>query len=262
MLQAFRDFLNLLIRSGMPVESKQQSYSQLMRLAIRSVQLNMASPLCPFLMMSDIFDTSTLQECEPFFRFVETNVDTWKSDIFFDKGKNYLLRMSNDLLRRLSRSQNTIFCGRIQLFLAHLFPLKENSGLNLASQFNVENKTIYNVKSESSSPPPPPAAAVVPTASAVKEEGELDSEAASVSGEGGGGGGGAAADQKPTTVKSDEPVIDHVLYKKFWSLQDFFNKPTKLYDKNVWKGFQSHLNSVLKVFESYKLEDHKTNKGN
>ena len=132
--QAFRDTLNLLIRSEMSGESKQHSYSQLMLLVIQSVQQSMASPLCPFLMMSDIFDSSTLQECEPFFRFVETNVDVWKSDIFFDKGKNYLLRMSNDLLRRLSRSQNTIFCGRIQLFLAHLFPLKEKSGLNLVSQ--------------------------------------------------------------------------------------------------------------------------------
>lgn len=33
-----------------------------------------------------------------------------------------------DLLRRLSKSQNTVFCGRIQLFLARLFPLSEKSG--------------------------------------------------------------------------------------------------------------------------------------
>ena len=33
-----------------------------------------------------------------------------------------------DLLRRLSKSQNTVFCGRIQLFLARLFPLEEKSG--------------------------------------------------------------------------------------------------------------------------------------
>lgn len=33
-----------------------------------------------------------------------------------------------DLLRRLSTSQNTVFCGRIQLFLARLFPLSEKSG--------------------------------------------------------------------------------------------------------------------------------------
>ena len=211
----------------------------------------MASALCPFLMMSDIFDTSTLQECEPFFRFVEANVDTWKSEIFFDKGKNYLLRMSNDLLRRLSRSQNTIFCGRIQLFLAHLFPLKEKSGLNLVSQFNVDNKTLYNVKSEFS---PPPVKVEAPPAVKM-EEGELDSvtdaDSSAVGGEGG-------AVTTTTNGKSDAPIVDHVLYKKFWSLQDFFNKPTKLYDKNIWKGFHSHLNAVLKVFENFKMEDVKT----
>lgn len=36
--------------------------------------------------------------------------------------------MCLDLLRRLSKSQNTVFCGRIQLFLARLFPLSEKSG--------------------------------------------------------------------------------------------------------------------------------------
>jgi hypothetical protein len=33
-----------------------------------------------------------------------------------------------DILRRLSKSQNTVFCGRIQLFLSRLFPLSEKSG--------------------------------------------------------------------------------------------------------------------------------------
>ena len=212
----------------------------------------MASPLCPFLMMSDVFDTSTLQECEPFFRFVEANVDTWKSDIFFDKGKNYLLRMCNDLLRRLSRSQNTIFCGRIQLFLAHLFPLKEKSGLNLVSQFNVENKTIYNTKSEFT--PIAPAAAPAAVNALKKEEGELDTTQDSDSMD------HKEASPSSSSVRLDEPIIDHVLYKKFWSLQDFFNKPTKLYEKQNWKVFHSHLNAVIKVFENYKLEDVKVNK--
>lgn len=52
-----------------------------------------------------------------------------------------LLRMCNDLLRRLSKSQNTAFCGRIQLFLTRLFPLDEKSGLNLMSNFNLEKET-------------------------------------------------------------------------------------------------------------------------
>lgn len=51
--------------------------------------------------------------------------------------------MCNDLLRRLSRSQNTVFCGRILLFLAKFFPFSERSGLNVVSEFNLENLTEY-----------------------------------------------------------------------------------------------------------------------
>lgn len=51
--------------------------------------------------------------------------------------------MCNDLLRRLSRSQNTVFCGRILLFLAKFFPFSERSGLNVVSEFNLENVTEY-----------------------------------------------------------------------------------------------------------------------
>jgi len=39
------------------------------------------------------------------------------------------MHVCEDLLRRLSKSQNTVFCGRIQLFLARLFPLEEKSGI-------------------------------------------------------------------------------------------------------------------------------------
>lgn len=50
--------------------------------------------------------------------------------------------MCNDLLKRLSKSQNTVFSGRIHLFLAKLFPLNEKSGLNLMSHFS-DNFTRY-----------------------------------------------------------------------------------------------------------------------
>ena len=51
-----------------------------------------------------------------------------------------------DLLRRLSRSQNTVFCGRIILFLAKFFPFSERSGLNVVSEFNLDNLTTFGAK--------------------------------------------------------------------------------------------------------------------
>ncbi len=53
----------------------------------------------------------------------------------------------SDLLKRLSKSQNTVFSGRIHLFLAKLFPLNEKSGLNLMSHFS-DNFTRYTTAPE------------------------------------------------------------------------------------------------------------------
>lgn len=46
-----------------------------------------------------------------------------------------------DLLKRLSKTQKTVFSGRILTFLAQLFPLNEKSGLNQIGHFNTENIT-------------------------------------------------------------------------------------------------------------------------
>merc|ERR1719334_1463336 len=86
----------------------------------------------------------TLEDCDKIFSYIESKVSVWKVPAFYTAGKNSLLRMCNDLLRRLSQSRNTVFCGRIQLFLARLFPLSEKSALNLVSQFNLENVTVFN----------------------------------------------------------------------------------------------------------------------
>jgi THO complex subunit 1 transcription elongation factor. len=39
-------------------------------------------------------------------------------EMFFSACKNNLLQMCNDLLRRLSQSQNTVSCRKIVLFIA------------------------------------------------------------------------------------------------------------------------------------------------
>lgn len=94
--------------------------------------------------MSDVFDTVTLDQCECLFSYVESNVSVWKESWFFAACKNNLLRMCNDLLKRFSRAQNTVFCGRILLFLATFFPFSERSGLNIISEFNLENLTEFD----------------------------------------------------------------------------------------------------------------------
>ena len=60
----------------------------------------------------------------------------------------FLLYAFADLLRRLSRTQQTVFCGRILLFLARFFPITERSGLNVVSEFNLDNTTAYSERND------------------------------------------------------------------------------------------------------------------
>lgn len=112
-------------------------------ICIDLVRHELSLPTLPVLVLSDAFDTLTISQGEQLFAFVESHVGVWKEDTFFAPCKTSVLRMCNDLLRRLSRSQNTVFCGRILLFLARFFPFSERSGLNLVSEFNLENVTTF-----------------------------------------------------------------------------------------------------------------------
>jgi len=173
----------------------------------------------PILLLNDIFDSSTLLDCEKLFSFVEKNVNIWTAEPFFTAGKNHLLRMCNDILRRLSKSQNTIFCGRIQLFLAQLFPVEEKSAVNLNSNFDLTNTTVYK-----------------------KNPSEFGNDMTS------------GVDEEDGEVSSVQPVVDYNLYMKFWSLQDFFRNPPQCYTPVGWRMFKQNLAEVLKVFESHRIE--------
>ncbi|MEJ1279325.1 THO complex 1 [Cricetulus griseus] len=201
-------------------------------LAIGGVTESVCTASTPFVLLGDVLDCLPLDQCDTIFTFVEKNVSTWKSNTFYSAGKNYLLRMCNDLLRRLSKSQNTVFCGRIQLFLARLFPLSEKSGLNLQSQFNLENITVFNTNEQEST--------LGQKHAEDREEG-MDVEE-----------GEMGDDEAPTTCSIP---IDYNLYRKFWSLQDYFRNPVQCYEKISWKTFLKYSEEVLAVFKSYKLDD-------
>lgn len=138
--QSFRDVLvQELLAKKLNVELVEKFIS----FSVLACRSDMVTTTMPVVLLGDVFDAVTLDQCEQMFTYVERNVSVWKEEIFFVACKNNLLRMCNDLLRRLSRSQNTVFCGRILLFLAKFFPFSERSGLNIVSEFNLENLTEY-----------------------------------------------------------------------------------------------------------------------
>ncbi|KAM4605603.1 THO complex subunit 1 [Polymixia lowei] len=212
-------------------------YLSLIYVSIDAVTEGICSATTPFLLLGDVLDCLPLDQCDKIFSFVEENVSTWKSNSFYTAGKNYLLRMCNDLLRRLSKSQNTVFCGRIQLFLARLFPLSEKSGLNLQSQFNLDNITVFN-KNEQESTLGQKHTEEKEDCMEV-EEGEMGEEDAPA----------------PCSIP-----IDYNLYRKFWTLQDYFRNPVQCYDKFSWMTFLKYSDETLAVFKSYKLDDMQASK--
>ncbi|KAM4684643.1 THO complex subunit 1 isoform 1-T1 [Amazona ochrocephala] len=226
--QAFRVVVEEEIINKAPCEN----LLAIISLAINGVTEGICTASTPFVLLGDVLDCLPLDQCDRIFTFVEKNVATWKSNTFYSAGKNYLLRMCNDLLRRLSKSQNTVFCGRIQLFLARLFPLSEKSGLNLQSQFNLENVTVFNTNEHEST--------LGQKHTEEREEG-MDVEE-----------GEMGDDEAPTSCSIP---IDYNLYRKFWSLQDYFRNPVQCYEKVSWKTFLKYSEEVLAVFKSYKLDD-------
>ncbi|CAH0398620.1 unnamed protein product [Chilo suppressalis] len=209
--QAFRDkLLELLIDEPDTLENY-------VCFCIESCRRQMVTPTMPVVLLGDIFDALTLNKCEKMFTYVENGVNIWKEELFFVACKNNLLRMCNDLLRRLSRSQNTVFCGRILLFLAKFFPFSERSGLNIVSEFNLENVTEFGGDNSSN------------LKDSLEEDMVVDNEKSKLG-------------------------IDYNLYCRFWSLQDFFRNPNTCYNKLQWKTFVAHSGSVLSAFSSYKLE--------
>ena len=234
--QSFRDVMMDAVRNTESVSVS--AMTDLVLLSIKCAEEEICFHSVPFLLLSDAFDMITLDRCEQLFSIVEQQVPTWMKPVFFTSGKILLLRMCNDLLRRLSYSQNTVFCGRIQLFLSRLFPLSEKSALNLMSHFNLENLTTFKKV-------PKPASQDSSKGSKQTEQQQQEEEE------------GEEMEIEPiideNALASERPV-DYNLYEKLWSLQDFFRNPTLCFNSDRWKLFTQQVQEVLQAFSSFKLE--------
>ena len=197
------------------VTNSSRMFEAYIKFCIELCRRDIAAPSIPVMLLSDIFDAVTLDRCEELFTYIENNVNVWKEEMFFTACKNNLLRMCNDLLRRLSRSQQTVFCGRILLFLAKFFPFSERSGLNIVSEFNLENHTEFGSE---------------------KSEEEVIQEQLN----------------KDKPKEENKIPIDYNLYRKFWALQDFFRNPNQCYNKVQWKVF-STVSIIINYLQKSKL---------
>ncbi|KAK4483569.1 hypothetical protein RD792_010768, partial [Penstemon davidsonii] len=96
-----------------------------------------------FQLLEDLTEMSTMRNCKDVFGYIEGKQDILGKPELFSRGKLVMLRTCNQLLRRLSKANDVVFCGRIIMFLAHFFPLSERSAVNIKGVFNTSNETKY-----------------------------------------------------------------------------------------------------------------------
>lgn len=208
-------------------------------------------PALLFWLVEELLDSQTIAGCRKIFDFLESRRERITANHF--KQKNLvILRSCNELLRRLSRAEDTAFCGRVFIFMFQSFPLGDRSSVNLRGEYHVENVTTYDelpsatgddmeIDSGIKSPPTGPAADnnAVPLGSSGTTKG---------------------TEENKTTAKSvtfnakgsqpEEPLDPDKLYPIFWALQQSFSQPKKLFDQERFADFRKGLEATMITFKS------------
>ncbi|KAI8148565.1 THO complex, subunit THOC1 [Fennellomyces sp. T-0311] len=114
-------------------------------IVLSSAEQGYLDAVVPLTLIEELLDAHTINGCEQLFDYIEERKARLTVNMIPGRGKGLvLLRMCNELLRRLSKERNTVFCGRILMFLANSFPLGERSGVNLRGDFNTEEPVKYD----------------------------------------------------------------------------------------------------------------------
>ncbi|KAF7543394.1 hypothetical protein G7Z17_g10770 [Cylindrodendrum hubeiense] len=185
-------------------------------------------PALLFWLAEELLDSQTIAGCRKIFDFLESRRERITANHFKQK-QLIILRTCNELLRRLSRAEDTAFCGRVFIFMFQSFPLGDKSSVNLRGEYHVENVTTYETspadadsKMDVDAPPTGP-----------REQTESRSTF-------------KAADSK----KSDKPLDPDALYPLFWSLQENFSQPKRLFETPHLAAFKESLGATMKVFQT------------
>lgn len=220
----------------------------------------MLEPTVAFTLLEDACEMTTIGRLEAMWTLIEER----RNDLYplvhasnMQRSRLSLLRVTSGLLRRLSRTLDTVLCGRILLFLAFILPLSERSGVNVTGLINTENASIYDGQGEDASlietaagwkPPPPKALPVRVTAATAALQApveiptvdgrfHVEAVAQAVS---------AAFKAAENGNSADSPLF----YRAFWRLQHFLYKPASAQaSPESWSLFVGSTRAVLRAFE-------------
>lgn len=217
-------------------------------------------------MIEELLDSQTIDGCRKIFDYLESRRErNTKVRIHFSvlvqalifskkhfKQKSLIiLRSCNELLRRLSRAEDTVFCGRVFIFLFQSFPLGDKSAVNLRGEYHTDNVTTFDDISKPSSKENNEAD-VEMTDQKESEEQPTEKVGQQTTG------GEQEAAKTPKVVisegkdaeKKDKDFDLDALYPMFWGLQAYFSAPTKIFDPQHFTTFKTGLESTLSTFKN------------
>lgn len=157
----------------------------------------------------------------------------------------------------MSRAEDTVFCGRVFIFLFQSFPLGDRSSVNLRGEFHVENATTYEVLQRKEQTAEEDDEMDLDGTMAARGDHEEAADGIDMSTAAGGKTIVAPSDQKTKAVKfesekarlPDEVPDMDTLYSMFWSLQQFFSQPTRLFDEENLSAFKANLHATMSKFK-------------
>lgn len=201
-----------------------------------------------FWLVEELLDSQTVAGCRKVFDYLESRRETIIAKHFGSKNL-IILRSCNELLRRLSRAEDTAFCGRVFIFLFQSFPLGDKSSVNLRGEYHTENITTFDYVShtmESEHMSSGPTSHRTRTSNPQKESFFRGIK--------------QIIEDSPST-NSASPFMKNLplmsadqLYPLFWSLQKYFSQPKELFDRTNFSSFKAGLEATMSMFKSVQRE--------
>ncbi|KAL8953932.1 MAG: hypothetical protein Q9222_000219 [Ikaeria aurantiellina] len=239
---------------------EESSFSQVWNL-LDIISILSDIPLCEpglvFWLVEELLDSQTIDGCRIIFDYLDSRRERLTAKHFKQK-QLIILRACNELLRRLSRAEDTVFCGRVFIFMFQSFPLGDRSSVNLRGEYHVENVTVFENTPDDQSDGLDGTMDVDVDSSSAKNEKAPVSDVAITAEDEHKSQNTQSMDPPSKSVKFDaqeeklsepEPGTD-TLYPIFWSLQDVFSQPTRLFDSQNFQSFKSGLELTIRKFKA------------
>lgn len=185
----------------------------------------------------ELFESQTIKGCEEVLHYLESRRQRIIAGNFSSK-KLVILRACNELLRRLSRAKDPTVCGRVFIFMFQCFPLGDKSSVNLRGEFHTENETTFDNE--------------IPEDAATPEKMDVDAPAEETKAS------DASRSKKESSQKAEPKALKpSELYRVFWSLQESFSQPKKLFDQTQFAAFKTGMEATMTAFKQI-ANEHQT----